>query len=127
MNIAIIGAGLMCKRRAPVLIESPDSNLKVIASKHYSDAIEMANKFNCEAVESWEEVITNKNIDAVIVSTPPSMHAEISIAALKAGKHVLCEKPLTKELKDSEEMVKTAKNLGLVLKCGFNHRLIRYL
>ena len=65
----------MCKRRAPVLLESSDSNLKVIASKYFSDAKEMANKFGCEAVESWEEVISRKDIDAVIVCTPPHVHA----------------------------------------------------
>ena len=122
MNTAIIGAGLMCKRRAPVLLESSDSNLKVIASKYFSDAKEMANKFGCEAVESWEEVISRKDIDAVIVCTPPHVHAQISIAAMKSGKHVLCEKPLTKNLADSREMVSVANKTGLILKCGFNHR-----
>ncbi len=122
MNIAIIGAGLMCNRRAPVIVESSDCELKIIASKNHEDAQLMAKKYNCEAIQSWEEVILRKDIDAVIVSTPPYAHAEISIAAMKAGKHVLCEKPLTKEISESEEMVKIAKESGVILKCGFNHR-----
>ena len=122
MNIAIIGAGLMCKRRAPVLIKSKDSSLKVIASKDFSDAKSMAIKFNCEAAENWEDVVSRKDIDAIIVCTPPYAHAEISIAAMKSGKHVLCEKPLSKTILESEEMIKIAKENKVILKCGFNHR-----
>ena len=122
MNTAIIGAGLMCNRRAPVLINSKNSVLKVIASKDFGDAKAMARKFNCEAAENWEEVISRNDVDAVIVCTPPHVHAEISIAAMNAGKHVLCEKPLTKEISESEEMVNVANKKGVILKCGFNHR-----
>ena len=122
MNTAIIGAGLMCKRRAPVLIESQESSLKVIASKNFSDAKAMANKFNCEATENWQDIVKRKDIDAIIICTPPHVHAEISIAAMQSGKHVLCEKPLTKTLSEAEEMVKTAEENGVILKCGFNHR-----
>ena len=122
MNIAIIGAGLMCNRRAPILMDSKDSQLKIIASKDFSDAKEMASKYNCEAMETWQEVVTRNDIDAIIVSTPPYAHAEISIAAMKSGKHVLCEKPLTRTISESEEMVKVSEEYGVILKCGFNHR-----
>jgi len=122
MNTAIIGAGLMCKRRAPALIESSNSDLKVISSKHFSDAEVMASRFNCEAVRDWNDVIKRDDIDVVIVSTPPHVHAEISIAAMKAGKHVLCEKPLSKTIEESEAMVKAAIENNVILKCGFNHR-----
>ena len=109
MDVAIIGAGLMCKRRAPVLIESKNSELKVIASKNFADAKEMAHKYCCEATENWEDIISRKDIEAVIVCTPPHVHAEISIAAMKSGKHVLCEKPLTRTISESKEMIKIAK------------------
>ncbi len=122
MNTAIIGAGLMCNRRAPVLIESKETRLKVIASKNFSDAKSMAVKFNCEATEHWQDIVSRKDIDAIIVCTPPHVHAEISIAAMKSGKHVLCEKPLTKTISEAEEMVKIAKENRVILKCGFNHR-----
>jgi len=58
----------------------------------------------------------------VLVLTPPDSHAEITLAALKAGKDVLCEKPLARTEAEAREMVKTARETKRILKCGFNHR-----
>jgi predicted dehydrogenase len=67
-------------------------------------------------------MVERDDLDALIVATPPHLHARISIAAMKNGKHVLCEKPLARTLAEAREMVATAKQTGRVLKCGFNHR-----
>jgi predicted dehydrogenase len=122
IKVAIIGAGLQCRRRAPVVQESKDDELVVIASLHLEHARDLASRMGCEASDDWRPVVTRKDIDAVIVCTPPHLHAEISIAALEAGKHVLCEKPLTRTVAEAEQMVEVARNTGMTLKCGFNHR-----
>jgi predicted dehydrogenase len=122
MNVAIIGAGLQCRRRAPVLAESKEDRLVAIASKELPHAEAMARPFGAQAVEHWQEVVARPDVEAVIVCTPPHVHAEISIAALQAGKHVLCEKPLTRTLEEAERVVAAASASGRVLKCGFNHR-----
>ena len=82
----------------------------------------MARHFFCEADISWKDTISRDDIDAVIVCTPPSSHAAISIAAMQSGKHVLCEKPLSKTYNEAKEMLLVANATGRVLKCGFNHR-----
>lgn len=122
MRVAIIGAGLQCKRRAPVVKEHPGATLTVIDSLQLEHAQDMAKKFGCEASADWRKAVVRSDVDAVVVCTPPHVHAEISIAAMKAGKHVLCEKPLTRTVAESEQMVAVAKETGRVLKCGFNHR-----
>ncbi len=122
MKVAIIGAGLQCRRRAPVVKEWPGASLAVIASLHLDQAKEAAARFGGEASDDWKSAVVRKDVDAVLVCTPPHVHAEISIAAMRAGKHVLCEKPLTRTLAESEQMVAAAKETGRVLKCGFNHR-----
>ena len=81
----------------------------------------LANDLNCKVVDNWKEVI-NDNIDAVIICTYPDSHAEISIAAMKNGIHVLCEKPLTRTENECKEMINAAKDNNVILKCGFNHR-----
>ena len=122
MNVAIIGAGLMTHRRAPVLKNDEKSSLGVIASNNFEDAQIVAKKFDCESVETWQEAVHRDDISAVIVCTPPDVHAEISIAAMRSGKHVLCEKPMTRTISESEKMLQVAKETGMTLKCGFNHR-----
>jgi predicted dehydrogenase len=122
MKVAIIGSGLQCKRRAPVIKQSKDDQLVVIASPTRTHAEAAAASFGCESEIDWRKVIDRKDVDAVLVCTPPHVHAEISIAALHAGKHVLCEKPLTRTIAEAEAMLKAAREAGRVLKCGFNHR-----
>jgi predicted dehydrogenase len=70
-------------------------------------------------------LLADPTIDAVSVCTANTSHAEISIAALKAGKHVLCEKPMATTLEDCEAMVKTARETGKFLMVGQNQRLAR--
>lgn len=122
MRVAIIGAGLQCMRRAPVIKESAGDNLVVIASPNADHASKAASRFGCESASNWKSVVERSDIDAVIVATPPHVHAEISIAAMRSGKHVLCEKPLSRTVHEASEMVRASKETGKTLKCGFNHR-----
>ncbi|MFH0878145.1 MAG: Gfo/Idh/MocA family oxidoreductase [Lentisphaerota bacterium] len=122
MRVAIIGAGLQCRRRAPVIKDFPDTQLAVIYSLHMELAKDMAAKMGCETSHDWQSAVERPDIDAVVVCTPPHVHAEITIAALRAGKHVLCEKPLSRTLAESRAMLEAAAQAGKILKCGFNHR-----
>ena len=122
MRIAIIGAGLQARRRAPVIKDWPGAELVTITAKNKEDAEPLARKMGCAAGEGWETVVTRPDIDIVLVCTPPDIHAAISISALESGKHVLCEKPLTRTVAEAEKLIACAQASGLVLKCGFNHR-----
>ncbi len=73
----------------------------------------------------WREVLTRDDVDLVDVCTPGSNHAEIAIAALNAGKHVLCEKPLANTVDEAREMVRAARRAeksGVRAMVGFNYR-----
>lgn len=122
MRVAIIGSGLQCSRRAPVIVKCPDAKLVAIASLHLEHALAAAKQFGCEAYGSWEDIVTRDDVDVVLVCTPPHVHADIAIAAMKAGKHVLCEKPLTRTIEEATKMVEISEETGTILKCGFNHR-----
>lgn len=121
MRVGIIGAGLQGWRRAPVLKQFPGTEAVIVATAHQETAERLANSIGCQATTNWAEVV-EKDLDAVLVCTPPHLHAPISIAAMKTGKHVLCEKPLARSLDEAEEIVKVAQENGVKLKCGFNHR-----
>jgi predicted dehydrogenase len=75
------------------------------------------------AVESdWRALASRTDIDAVIVSTPPPLHAEMCMAALEQGKHVLCEKPLARNPQESRQIVEAAHRHRKLLGSGFNLR-----
>jgi predicted dehydrogenase len=80
-----------------------------------------------EAVTDWRELVARDDIDLIDVSTPGDSHAEIAIAALAAGKHVLCEKPLANTVEEAERMVQAARDAraaGVRSMCGYNYRRV---
>ncbi len=77
---------------------------------------------NIPLADSYEAILADPNIDAVVLATPHSSHAEQVIAAAKAGKHIHVEKPLTLDRPSAEAAVAAAKNAGIVLAVGFNRR-----
>ncbi|MBC8147174.1 MAG: Gfo/Idh/MocA family oxidoreductase [Bacteroidetes bacterium] len=122
IKVGIIGTGLQFNRRAPVIKEWPNAELTAIASLEYENAIEAAKQYNCNAYQTWQEVVALDELDVILVCTPPYVHADISVSAMRAGKHVLCEKPLSRTIEEAEEMVRVASETGQIFKCGFNHR-----
>jgi len=105
MNFALIGAGKMGTRWAGVL---GDSLLAIVEPKTGTIAL--------------QDVLEASNIDAVIIATPHKFHASITEQALKAGKHVLCEKPSAITSKEIKKNIKLAKKMGLIYKIGYNYR-----
>jgi predicted dehydrogenase len=80
-----------------------------------------------EAITDWRELIARDDIDLIDICTPGDRHAEIAIAALAAGKHVLCEKPLANTVGEAEAMVaaaRAARAAGVRAMCGFNYRRV---
>src|SRR3954453_21783769 len=78
-----------------------------------------------ESATDWREVVTRDDIDIVDVSSPGDTHRDIAIAALEAGKHVLCEKPLSNTVAEAEEMTaaaEAAQGRGVLSSVGFNYR-----
>jgi predicted dehydrogenase len=80
-----------------------------------------------EAVTDWRELLDRTDIDLIDICTPGDSHAEIAIAALRAGKHVLCEKPLANSVPEAEAMAEaatTARAHGVRSACGYNYRRV---
>src|SRR6187431_3827776 len=80
-----------------------------------------------ESATDWRTVIARDDIDIVDIVTPGDSHAEIAIAALEAGKHVLVEKPLANTVAEAEKMLvvaEAARELGVMSMVGFNYRRV---
>jgi len=84
--------------------------MKVICGRTETAVSEAAGRFGWETYEtSWEKLVQRQDIGLVDINTPNSTHREIAIAAAKAGKHILCEKPLAVSLAKAEEMLEAAR------------------
>lgn len=126
VKVGIIGCGKIAQvRHIPEYVSNSDVCLYGLFDINKERAEELAEKYGCKAYASYEELLTDPEIDAVSVCVANNAHAEISIAAMKAGKHVLCEKPMAVTLEECEEMVKTAKETGKYLMIGQNQRLAK--
>lgn len=122
-NIGIIGCGKIAQiRHIPEYEACEEAKLYGFYDLNMQRARELAEKYNGKAYASVEELLKDKEIDAVSVCTSNNTHAEISIAAMKAGKHVLCEKPMAITLEECERMVQVAKEENRYLMIDQNQR-----
>ena len=125
-NIGIIGCGKIAQvRHIPEYADHPQARLAGFFDLNQDRAQALAEQWGGKAYSSWEELLADPAIDAVSVCVANNAHAQISIAALKAGKHVLCEKPMATTLEDCEAMVAAARESGKFLMIGQNQRLTK--
>lgn len=125
-RIGIIGCGKIAQvRHIPEYAENPYAELAGFYDLNTQRAAELAAQYGGKAYESAEAMLADPAIDAVSVCVANHAHAPITIAALKAGKHVLCEKPMATTLEECAEMVKTAHEAGKFLMIGHNQRLAK--
>lgn len=135
LRVALIGYGFMgaahsqAWRTAPRVFELPrDVEMSVIVGRSADAVANAARKWGWnEHATDWREVIARDDIDVVDIVTPGHSHAEIAIAALEAGKHVICEKPLANTVEDAERMAEAARaaaEKGVVAMLGFTYRRV---
>lgn len=126
VKVGIIGCGKIAQvRHIPEYLDNPNAKLTGLYDLNLQRAKELAEKYDCKSYKSVEEMLADPEIDAVSVCVANHVHAEITIAALKAGKHVLCEKPMATKLKDCQMMVDTAEQMSKKLMIGQNQRFAK--
>ena len=126
INIGILGCGKIAQvRHIPEYAENPDAKLAAFFSPNRARAQEQADKYGGKVYDTAEALLADPDIDAVSICAANYAHAELSIQALNAGKHVLCEKPMATTLADCEAMVECAKKNGKFLMIGHNQRLAK--
>jgi predicted dehydrogenase len=101
----------------------PEAQIIAIAARDPKRAQAFARKYPIARVhQTYRDLLVDPEIDAIYNPLPNSLHAEWTIRALRAGKHVLCEKPFAANVQEAEEMAKTANETGLVLSEAFAYR-----
>ena len=126
VGIGIIGCGKIAQvRHIPEYAENKDAKLVGLYDVNLERARELAAQYGAVAYETVDELLKDPEIGAVSVCAANFAHAELTIAALNAGKHVLCEKPMAVTLAECEAMVDAAKRNGKYLMIGHNQRLAK--
>ncbi len=129
VNVALIGAQFMGKthsnawRKVGMFFDLPvEPVMKVLCGK-FPEELAVADKYGWQETSlDWEAIVNRPDIDIVDVCTPNFLHPPLAIAAAKAGKHVICEKPLANSLADAEAMLAAVKKAGVKHMCGFSYR-----
>jgi predicted dehydrogenase len=123
VNIAIIGCGLIGQKRAKTL---RDCRLVACVDLVQEKADALAKQFpGCIALTDWRVAINRADIDIVIIATLHATLAEIGLAAVQAGKHVLLEKPAGKHSRELAPIIEAANKTNALVRVGFNHRYHR--
>jgi len=123
MRLALVGAGGIGKVWAEAIQRTRGVKLWAVADVNIEAAKAIAAGFpDCIVTTDWNDVLRDKNVDAVLVATPHKFLAPISHAALAAGKHVFCEKPCGMNAREIAKNVAVAKKNKRVYMPGFNHR-----
>ncbi len=120
LKVGVIGAGRIGKLHTENLLRMPNVILKTIADPYYDKSWTDAR--NLRATTDVNEIYNDKEIEAVLILSPSTLHAEQIITAARAGKHIFCEKPIALDPARIREALKVVDEKGVKLQIGFNRR-----
>jgi predicted dehydrogenase len=119
----ILGPGRIANKLAAAISEANDAETVAVASRDQERAEAFARQYGiARAYGSYQELLDAPDVDAVYIALPNSLHAEWAIKAARAGKHILCEKPLATSVEDATAMFSAAREHGVWLMEAFMYR-----
>lgn len=126
IRVAVAGCGRIAQvRHLPEYAQNEQVKIMAVYDKNLERVKEVAAIYGAKAYTSYEELLANPEIDAISICTANAAHYEMTVRALEAGKHVLCEKPMAVTLDQCIKMVEKAKKCGKFLMIAHNQRIAR--
>ena len=123
VKFGIIGCGGICMgKHLPALMEQENVEIKAFCDIVVEKAEEAAAKYGSGKIFSDYKKMLKEDLDAVCVLTPNNLHCEMTVAALNAGKHVMCEKPMAMNYKETQKMIEARDKSGKLLTIGYQNR-----
>jgi len=130
INVGLVGTKFMGRAHSNAYVSAPkffglkaDVVLKAVCGRDRDAAKAFAAQWGWERVETdWQALVARDDVDLVDISTPNNLHKPIAVAAAKAGKHVVCEKPLAMNATEAQEMVEAVEAAGVVNTVCHNYR-----
>ena len=132
LNVAIVGTQFMGKAHSNAYSKVGDffdlpakPILKMACGVNEERLRQFASKFGWEnTTTNWKKIIARDDIDLIDISTPNDSHAPIAIAGAKAGKHIICEKPIARNVREARQMYEAAEEAGVTHAMIFNYRFV---
>lgn len=118
LGIGVIGCGSMGTLLANTCLKVPDTRLLAVYDTAEERVKTLASQLGCAYYTQIEDLLDQPDVQAVIVATPNHAHRQFVVAALEAGKHVFCEKPMALKLEDCDAMIDASEKAGLTLMIG---------
>ncbi len=127
IGFGVIGTGMQANILSVPVLRNPHAEIVALAEirEGVAEAFSERHEIAPRIVTDYRELLAMDGVDAVIVTTPNYIHAPISIAAVEAGKHTLCEKPMTTDLNDARAMVAAQKKADVRTMVGYTKRFFR--
>ncbi|GAB6934302.1 MAG: Gfo/Idh/MocA family oxidoreductase [Bacillota bacterium] len=126
IRVGVIGCGSIAKHRhLPEYAANPHAQIVAVCDVVRERAEAAASRYGAEAYTDWRAMLKRGDLDAVSVCTPNDLHGPITIAALEAGIHVLCEKPMATSAEEAEAMIRAAESSGKILMIAHNQRFMK--
>ena len=122
MKFGIIGSGMIARFHAKAIEAMPGSELGSIYSRNAASSRAIGEEFGCQAFDDLDAFLADPKLEIVTIATPSGAHLEPSVAAARAGKHVICEKPLEITTDRVDQMAAVGKECGVTISGIFNRR-----
>ncbi|MCS6845187.1 MAG: Gfo/Idh/MocA family oxidoreductase [Caldilineales bacterium] len=124
INFGLIGCGRVAPRHAQSIKQLRETRLVATADIRFDRAQRFAEEYGADAYQDYRDLLARPDVDAVSICVPSGLHAQVALDALRAGKHVLVEKPIALTLEDADRMIAEARQrslwLGVVLQNRYN-------
>ena len=121
-KFGIIGAGMIADYHAKAIRDIDDAELVGIYGRNSNKTTSLASKYGCQAYDDIDDMLSDQSVDVVTIATPSGVHLDPTLMAAKAGKHVLCEKPLEITVERIQRMIETCADYNVLLGGIFNRR-----
>ena len=122
INIAIVGAGMIARYHAEAIRSTPGARLVAVHRADTQRADETAAQFGVPCETDYDALLARADVDLICICTPSGLHAQQAIAAARAGKHVLVEKPLALTLEDADAVIAVCRDAGVQLGVALQRR-----
>lgn len=122
VRVASLGMGWWSDVLADAAARTPEIEIVKCFTRSQDKRDAFAEKYKCEAVASYDEILSDDSIQGIIITTPNPTHLETTRRAAEAGKHVFLDKPIANTIADAREITRIAENCGIILSVGYQRR-----